>query len=194
MNQRGGSRGPPSRLSVTRSSPLPEFPAPGQVPGGWEPPLARASVPGRHLRPPRQSTGDGRAVRPRAERPAPERRALQERERQPAGCSAAPGAASTGTADPTVAPDRLDPLAAGDPDHLGATVTEQDDQHAAERAGRAPHQGRLARKWPHPGRQMCGDPGAGPAGASSTLRPSATSPPCCGSVGTPGRRRGGRPS
>ena len=40
---------------------------------------------------------------PRAERPAPERRALQERERQPAGCSAAPGAASTGTADPTVA-------------------------------------------------------------------------------------------
>jgi hypothetical protein len=104
----------------------------------------------------------GRSLR--AERPAPERRALQECERQPAGCSAAPGAASAGTADPTVAPDRLDPLAAGDPDHLGATVTEQGDQHAADRAGRAPHQGRLARKWPHPGQQVCGAPGAGQAG------------------------------
>src|SRR5215218_9787880 len=66
MNQRGGSRGPRSRLSDTRSSPLPE--APGAWSGSERAVGTRRSLEpsrwARHLIPHRQSTGDGRAVRP----------------------------------------------------------------------------------------------------------------------------------
>jgi hypothetical protein len=64
MMKRGGSRGPRSRLSDTRSSPCQRFPAPCQVPwavGGCR--WLESSCRARHLGAPWQSTGDGRAVR-----------------------------------------------------------------------------------------------------------------------------------
>jgi hypothetical protein len=75
MMKRGGSRGPRSRLSATRSSPSPE------VPGAWsgcERAVGTrrslwAVVPGRHLGPRRQSTGVSRAVGPESGPPGPAR-------------------------------------------------------------------------------------------------------------------------
>jgi hypothetical protein len=98
MNQRGGSRGPRSRLSDTRSSPLPGVP--GVLSGPERAVGTRRSLEpscrARDLIPQRQSTGDGRAVRPESGRPAPAHPTSPATSRAYAGVTSGPGRTGVG--------------------------------------------------------------------------------------------------